>query len=173
MHFDDSISLNQIAAYHPLVDVHLFIPFVRYRLQALSETSDATLSIIFDNLTLNSRQLRLTWDDGTPTFRYPPIQASVVTEWAAYGIAAAILPLYTDFRFARVTMRGEKFDYWVTDGQTLCGLEVSGMMHGDTATRKRLKREQLLSNPFRTGGYVCIVHFGAATVHLALYGGKL
>lgn len=172
MSAEDFVSLNEIANWHPLVDVHVFIPFVHYRLQQLTETDSAILSVAFENLPITTRQLQISWDDKTPKLYYPPIQSSVVTEWAAYGIATIILPLYTDFRFARVTVRGEKFDYWVTDGEKLYGLEVSGMLQGDEAIRERIKRQQLLSNPSQVGGYVCIVHFGKATVQLALYGGE-
>lgn len=96
MDIDDSISLNQIAGWHPLVDVELFIPFVHYRLQELTDTNKVVLTVMFDNLPFDTRKLQITWNEETPTFRYPPIQSSAVTEWAAYGIAAAVLPLYTD-----------------------------------------------------------------------------
>lgn len=172
MSVDDSISLIDLASWHPLVDVHLFIPFVHYRLQELADNNTAVLSVTFENLPLKTGQLRISWDDDTPKLRYPPIQASVVTEWAACGIAAAVLPLYTNFRLARVTVRGEKFDYWVTDGENLRGLEVSGMLQGDIMARKRAKQKQLLANPFKAGGYVCVVHFGEAAVQFGLYKGE-
>lgn len=172
MDIDDSISLNEIAALHPLVEVGLFIPFVHYWLRELTDGDKVVLTVSFDNFPFYTRKLEITWDEETPTFRYPPIQSSVVTEWAAYGIAAAVLALYTDFRFSRVSVRGERFDYWVTDGVNLCGLEVSGMLHGSLTARTQAKQQQLLANPFIANGYVCVVHFGEALVQLAWYGGE-
>jgi hypothetical protein len=54
----------------------------------------------------------------------------------------------------------------------LCGLEVSGTLHGNLTARTQAKQQQLLSNPFMARGYVCVVHFGEAVVQLALYGGE-
>ncbi len=173
MQFDDTISLNEIAALNPLVDVQVFIPFVHYRLQPLSDENAIVLSVSFNNLPFaKQKRLRLTWDETTPKLRYPPVQASVMTEWAACGIAGAVLPFYTNLEFARVTERGERFDYWLSDGSQLFGLEISGMVRGSLTARKRVKRKQLQSNPDKVTGYVCIVHFEKAAVHLSFHGAK-
>ncbi len=173
MQFDDTISLNNITALHPLVDVQVFIPFVHYRLQTLSVENAVVLSVSFKNLPITKqRRLRITWDDTTPKLRYPPVQGSVMTEWAACGIACAVLPLYTNLTFARVTERGERFDYWLSDGDALYGLEISGMMRGSLTARRRVKRKQLQSNPDKVTGYVCVVHFEKAAVHLSFHGAK-
>jgi hypothetical protein len=68
MDIDDSISLNQIANLHPLVEVDLFIPFVHYRLQELTDTNKVVLTVTFDNLPFDTRKLQITWDEETPTF---------------------------------------------------------------------------------------------------------
>ncbi len=174
MQFDDTISLNEIAALHPLIDVEVFIPFVHYRLHTLSDEHAAILSVSFNNLPhMKQKRLRFTWDEATPKLRYPPVQSSVITEWAACGIACAVLPLYTNLQFARVTERGERFDYWLSDGKELFGLEISGTLSGSLTTRKRIKRQQLQSNPDKVTGYVCVVHFEKAAVHLSFHGAKV
>lgn len=99
----------------------------------------------------------------------PPVQDAVITEWAACGIACAILPFYTQFQLVKITESGDRFDYWVGDGSQLYGLEVSGILHGQTTSRQRIKKRQLLANPFGIGGYVCIVHFGEQSVHLSFH----
>ncbi len=161
-----------MAVFHPLVDVGLFIPFTHYRLRELTDANSIVFTVMFGTTPSDRRKLQISWDEETPTFRYPPIQSSVVTEWAAYGIAAIVLALYTNFRFAKVTVRGERFDYWVTDGVNLWGLEVSGTLRGSLAARVQAKQQQLLANPFMDKGYVCVVHFGEAVVQFVLYGGK-
>ena len=173
MQFHDSISLNEIAILHPTVDTHLFVPFVQHRLQELTDTNTVTLSVTLAGIPSQQdqlRKLRITWDETTEKLRYPPVQASIITEWAACGIACAVLPVYTDFRLSCVTMRGERFDYWLDDGKNFCGLEISGLLHGDIKARKQIKQKQLQSNPHRVAGYVCIVHFGKTAVHLSFHG---
>jgi len=158
---------------HPTVDAHLFVPFVHYRLQELTDTNAVILSVTLAGIPSQRdqlRKLRITWDETTSKLRYPPVQASVVTEWAACGIACAILPVYTDFRLSCVTMRGERFDYWLDDGINLCGLEISGLLHGNISTRKQIKQKQLQANPHKVTGYVCIVHFSKAAVHFSFHG---
>lgn len=150
------------------------MPFTQYRLQELTESNSVVLTVSFKgvrNQPNSTRKLQLTWDEQTPQLRYPPVQASIITEWAACGIACAVLPVYTDFRLSRVTVKGERFDYWLDNGRSLCGLEISGLMQGNLLHRVRTKQDQLLSNPYNVGGFVCIVHFGKATVHLSFYGG--
>lgn len=105
--------------------------------------------------------------------RLPPIQEHAVTEWAACGIACVIIPEFTPFHITNVTQRGDRFDYWVGDGSQEFGLEVSGTLSGNIAQRRRVKAKQLLENPRRVGGYVCIVRFDEQTVSLSFHRSKM
>ena len=84
-----------------------------------------------------------------------------ITEWAAYGVACIVARVYGQLEVCGVTGDGDRFDYWVTDGQRQFGLEVSGTMSGDLGARHRVKTEQLLDNPFGVDGYVVVVDFVA------------
>lgn len=82
-----------------------------------------------------------------------------MTEWAACGMACAVLRHYTDFRVRLPADIGEGFDYWVTNGKLEYGLEVSGTRSeaaSEMQERHREKREQLFSE-LAVGGFVVIV----------------
>ena len=111
----------------------------------------------------------LTWETDTPFIASPPVQESVMTEWAACGIACAVLPFYTELQLMKVTESGDRFDYWVGNGHQLYGLEVSGILHGSLTRRRHVKTRQLLDNPFNIDGYVCVVHFGEQSVDLSFH----
>ena len=91
----------------------------------------------------------------TPVLASPPVQETVITEWAACGIACAVLPFYTQLQLVKVTESGDRFDYWVGDGQQLYGLEVSGVVQGSLTCRQRTKTRQLLDNPCCRSGAAC------------------
>lgn len=169
--FDDQLSLNQ-ALQNQVIDAQWFLPFTIYRLQPYAHSRQIVITVvlhhILDEPTV-SRRLRLTWEANTRVLSDPPVQDAVITEWAACGIACAILPFYTQFQLVKITESGDRFDYWVGDGSQLYGLEVSGILHGQTTSRQRIKKRQLLANPFGIGGYVCIVHFGEQSVHLSFH----
>jgi len=84
-----------------------------------------------------------------------------MTEWAACGIACAVLWHYTEQRVLTAAKKGERFDYWIGDDAAEKGMEVSGTLSDDADEmweRHRQKRRQLLSYP-SDGGYVVIVGF--------------
>jgi hypothetical protein len=56
-----------------------------------------------------------------------------------------------------VAAEGDRFDYWVDDGQREYGLEVSGTLTDDVEARHRVKVRQLLENPFGVDGFVVVV----------------
>jgi hypothetical protein len=87
-----------------------------------------------------------------------------ITEWAACGVACAVLARYTSMRICAVTGDGDRFDYWVRDGDQEYGLEVSGTITDDLETRLRLKIRQLCTNPYGVDGYVIIVGFSTNEV---------
>jgi hypothetical protein len=99
----------------------------------------------------------------------PPIQAHIITEWAACGIALALVPLYIPYRVLEVAQSGERFDYWLGEAVRAFGLEVSGTIQGDLDARMQIKRRQLKRNPYRSAGYVCVVGFEQQQVRLSFY----
>jgi hypothetical protein len=49
-----------------------------------------------------------------------------VTEWAACGVACAVLGVYTRLRVRAVAADGDRFDYWVGDGEEEYGSLYDG-----------------------------------------------
>lgn len=169
--YDEQLSLNQ-AIENNQIDAQWFLPFTVHRLERYAPSRQLVVTITLRDILSESiitRRLLLTWEANTPTIVSPPVQEGVMTEWAACGIACAILPFYTQFQLVKVTESGDRFDYWVGDGHQLYGLEVSGILQGSLTRRQRIKIEQLLDNPFGIGGYVCIVHFGQQSVDLSFH----
>ena len=169
--FDDQLSLNS-AVQNNLIDAQWFLPFTIYRLQRYTALRQLVLTVTLEQIlagATTSRSLLLIWEENSPQLSSPPVQETVITEWAACGIACAILPFYTQLQLVKVTESGDRFDYWVSDGQRLYGLEVSGILDGQLEQRQRIKRRQLLENPFGIGGYVCVIHFGKQRVHLSFH----
>ena len=168
---DDQLLLNT-AIENNVIDTQWFLPFTIYRLQSYTQTQQLQVMVTLEQIGAESmaeRRLLLAWRADTPQITTPPVQDTIITEWAACGIACALLPFYTQFQLVKVTESGDRFDYWVSDGQQLCGLEVSGILHGQMGQRQRLKVRQLLDNPFGIGGYVCVVHFGQQRVNLSFH----
>jgi hypothetical protein len=62
-------------------------------------------------------------------------------------------------RVRAVAARGDRFDYWVADGDYYYALEVSGTTTDDLTSRHREKVGQLLDNPLGLGGHVIVVGF--------------
>lgn len=169
--FDDQLSLNR-AVQNNLIDAQWFLPFTIYRLQQYTASSQLLLMVTLEQIHTTStisRRLLLHWEENSPQLSLPPVQDTVITEWAACGIACAVLPFYTGLQLVKVTESGDRFDYWVGDGQQLYGLEISGILHGRLEPRQRMKARQLLDNPFGIGGYVCIVQFDQQRVNLSFH----
>jgi hypothetical protein len=169
--FDDQLSLNQ-AVQDNAIDGQWFLPFTIHRLQPYAPSQQLVITVTLRHILAAPsvvRRLLLTWEADTPMLVSPPVQETVITEWAACGIACAVLPFYTKFQLVKVTESGDRFDYWVGDGHQLYGLEVSGIVQGSLTHRQRVKTRQLLDNPFGIGGYVCVVHFGEQSVNLSFH----
>jgi hypothetical protein len=169
--FDDQLSLNSAIQHNP-IDAQWFLPFTIYRLQRYTAAKQLLLTVTLEQIHTESvinRRLLLTWQENSPRLSLPPVQDTVITEWAACGVACAVLPFYTGLQLVKVTESGDRFDYWVGDGEQLYGLEVSGILHGQLEQRRRTKARQLLNNPFGIGGYVCVVHFDQQQVHLSFH----
>ncbi len=100
-----------------------------------------------------------------------PVQDRVVTEWAACGIACAVLWHYTGLRVWTAAREGEGFDYWIGNDSQLRGMEVSGTQSEEASEmqgRHREKQEQLLSE-LSVGGYVVIVGFARREIILSYH----
>lgn len=98
------------------------------------------------------------------------VQGRVIKEWAAYGLACAVLPQLTALRVLAVAFEGESFDYRVGNEFVEWGMEVSGTLSEERTeieARRRAKRIQLLANPHGMGGYVVIAAFSLREIILS------
>ena len=157
----DEFRLETIAQLHA-VSTDLFIPFVIHRLGGSSNQTEATLTVELrgvgdfgDAL----RQLRLNWDAASAPELPPGVPDATVTEWAALGIACTVLWYYGGLRLSAVSLRGDRFDYWVQREGPRLGLEVSGTIDESVEERHRQKVRQLRDNPYGVDGYVVVVGF--------------
>lgn len=172
----DECSLEEAARDQPF-GAALFLPFVIARLRGSEdpEIAEALLSVRLQNIPQEGndaagheerrRMLRLRWNpDSAPTQPFG-VQERTVTEWAACGIACAVVSHYAPgLRIRTVALEGDRFDYWVDDGSQDRGLEVSGTMTTDVEARHREKVRQLLANPHGVDGYVVVVGFATQEV---------
>ncbi len=154
------------------IDASLFLPFTIFRLRPYSVDQQVTLAISLfssDHEDPITHDLRLTWDKSSDTVSLPPVQAYTITEWAACGIALALVPIYTPYRVLEVAQIGDRFDYWLGYNVRDVGLEISGTIEGDIASRTQIKRQQLRRNPYKSAGYVCVVGFEERQVRLSFF----
>lgn len=152
------------------IDASPFLPFTIFRLQpyAVQQQVKLTVSLYEPNKeTPRKHNLSLSWNSSSDTLTTPPIQQHTITEWAACGIALAIVPLYTNYQVLEVAQMGERFDYWLGRSSREVGLEISGTIEGDIALRTKVKKNQLKRNPYQSEGYVCVVGFEAQQVWLS------
>jgi hypothetical protein len=157
----DQYRLEDIARDHP-IGAEVFVPFAVARLRGDQEITEATLTVTLRNLGNageEQRTLRLSWAVESAPSRPLAVQDRTVTEWAACGVACAMMSLYTGMRVRQVAGDGDRFDYWVDDGKYEYGLEVSGTTRDDLETRHRAKVRQWRDNPYGMDGYVVVVGF--------------
>lgn len=150
----------------------LFLPFTIYRLRPYAVNQQVTLNIsLYESDTANpdTHDLELFWDSGSDKLATPPVQPNIITEWAACGIALALVPLYTPYQVLEVAQIGERFDYWLGHNVRNVGLEISGTIEGNLASRTLSKQRQLKRNPYKSAGYVCVVGFEKQQVRLSFY----
>lgn len=81
-------------------------------------------------------------------------QAPVLTEFATLGLACILVKNDLNLEITEVTRRGDRADYWIGDRSLM--LEVSGAQTGDLENLFSEKAHQLLQNPFKKDGYVCV-----------------
>lgn len=77
--------------------------------------------------------------------------------------------IYTGLRVRAVAADGDRFDYWVDDGEREYGLEVSGTTTSDVESRHQAKVRQLRENPYSVDGYVVVAGFATREVILAFH----
>lgn len=86
------------------------------------------------------------------------IQRAVIVEYAAVAIALLLVSRVTNDRITEVTLRGDKPDYVLNNGEAM--LEISGTENPKSIkSRHKQKCAQLLANPYRVGGYVVVCCF--------------
>jgi hypothetical protein len=154
----DKVVLEEITARN-VIDARWFLPFLVHRLQSDKERTAVLAITLYDVLeaSTSKSQLELTWGIKTETIL--PIQEHTITEWAAYGIACVLIPLYTAFKVKQVTQLGEGFDYWIGNDEQEFGLEISGTLAEDIVQRHRNKIWQFKKNPLQISGYVNVTGF--------------
>lgn len=156
--------LDRIGLDHA-IDAGIFVPFTIQRLQDDPTALEAILQVRLRDIVQAddaSHELKLRWPP-MPVYR-PPVQDHIVTEWAALGVACAVVFVFAGLRIQSVTMTGDAFDYWVSDGDREYALEVSGTLLPDLDARHRAKIQQLAGNPYGIDGYVVVVAFGQREV---------
>ena len=159
----DEYRLEEIARDHR-IGVGVFVPFVIARLQGANGGTEAILTVRLrdiDGVGERQRQLRLFWSESSAPTQPLAVQERTVTEWAACGVACALLARYTRMRVSQVTGDGDRFDYWVSDCELEYGLEVSGVMTDEIEARHRAKVLQWRDNPYGVDGYVIVAGFAS------------
>lgn len=143
----------------------IFTPFLVSRLSNEGTSTSAELSVTLRNIGVRDEEqntLHLIWQPESIPLQPLGVQERPITEWAACGIACAVIALYTELQIRSVASEGDRFDYWVGDASVEYGLEVSGTMTeslDDLAARHREKVRQLRDNPHGVDGYVVVVGF--------------
>jgi hypothetical protein len=164
----DEYRLEDIASAHK-IGTDVFVPFVIARLGKAQDTNEAMLTVRMNNIGNDGerqRKLRICWSADNAPKKPPAVGERTITEWAACGIACAVLAAYSNLHLSAVTINGDRFDYWVSDGQREYGLEVSGTTKNKVEPRHCAKMRQLLANPFGVDGYVIVTGF---TTHEVIF----
>lgn len=157
----DEYALETIGREHP-VAVAMFVPFAIARLHRDRTDTEAWVRVRMRNIggqAEEERRLRLFWSAESVAKQPLAVQEHIITEWGALAMACVVLAKYTPLRLRAVALQGDRFDYWVTDGQRDYGLEVSGTWEEDIEGRHRDKVRQLLDNPYRIDGYAVTTRF--------------
>jgi hypothetical protein len=160
----DAYHLEDIVTDHPLAPASFIAPTVVRLSDGDPAAAETVLTVELENVEgrNETRELSVSWSL-TPMEAHAQtrgLPAKVVTEIAAYGVAAVLIACYTDFRLIRSeTLYGDRFDFWLSDGQRRGALEVSGVQTGSLASLRALKLRQLRENPHRVGGFVVVTVF--------------
>lgn len=168
-----TVQLEEVVAQNR-INTSLFVPFAIHRLANGQTVNQATLTVtlldILDHPEATA-ELMLIWEPSSRLTAFP-VQEKVVTELAACGIAAVLLPLYTPYQIWQVTQCGDGFDYWVSDGEQELGLEVSGTLENNMWQRHRRKIQQYQQARGSVDGYVCVTGFREKKAVLSFHIGR-
>jgi hypothetical protein len=162
----DEYQLEHIGRDHR-IGAEVFVPFAIVRLRGDANTTEPTLTVRLqgiDKAGQTSRTLRLWWSADSAPAQPLGVSERTVTEWAAYGVACIVVSLYAGLCIRQVTADGDRFDYWVDDGEREYALEVSGTTMTDVEARHRAKVRQWQENPYGVDGYVVVVGFATREV---------
>jgi hypothetical protein len=162
----ESFRLETIGELHP-VAAHVFVPFAVTRLQLSPEDTEAVLAVDLRGIEehdTEDRPLRLFWEGNSIPTRPLAVGDQSLTEWAALGVACAVIWHFAGLRLHAVAALGDRVDYWVTRDNLEFGLEISGTRTADLEARHQEKIQQLLANPYGSDGYVVVVGFAARRV---------
>lgn len=152
------------------VDATIFLPAVISRLQSQPDATFAEINVSLEGLeTDTDHSVRIEWEESEIPQTKPAISETTLTEFAACGIACVLLTCFTGFRLSHVSRRGDRFDYWLRNGDCELGLEISGTLTQSLSERHREKVSQLLENPFGLDGYVCVVGFSKRRAILSFH----
>ncbi len=157
----ESFRLETISELHT-VTTQLFVPFAVTRLQQRPEDTEAIVTVGLRGIERQEsveRPLRLLWErDSIPTLPLA-VQEQPHTEWAAVGVACAVIWHFAGLRLHAVAALGDRVNFWVMRNDTEFSLEISGTKTGDLESRHQDKTRQLLANPYGADGYVVVVGF--------------
>jgi hypothetical protein len=162
----ESFRLEAIGELHAIA-TKVFLPFAVTRLRKRSEDTDAVLTVELrdiENGTREKRQLRLFWERDSISDLPVAVQDQTVTEWAALGVACAVIWHFARLRLHATAALGDRMDYWVLRETQEFALEISGTRTADLESLHREKTQQLLANPFGADGYVVVVGFAVRQV---------
>ena len=162
----DSFRLETIVELHP-VATQLFIPFAVRRLQERPEDTETVVAVTLrgiDEQTTEDRPLRLFWERDSIPALPPAVGDQSITEWAALGVACAVIWHFAGLRLHAVAALGDRVDYWVKRDDREFALEISGTRTADLEARHQEKIQQLLANPYGADGYVVVAGFAARRV---------
>ncbi len=157
----DEFRLEDIVARHR-VEAGLFIPFTTQRLSGGLAITEAVWTISLRDVGVpgvRQPSLRVFWSSENVPVRPSGVSDHTLTEWAALGMACALVARYTPYHIWETAVRGDCFDYWLTDGHDDLAMEVSGTRSGGLEVRHRLKVEQWQRNPHRINGLVIVCGF--------------
>ena len=158
--------LEDIAHDHSVVQ-DSFVPCTIVRLGAKEDESRATLLVRLEEIDERGpveESLILAWFSHSRPTAPLALTARRITEDAACGVSFAVVTRMARLEVTGVTADGDRFDYWVRDGDHEFGLEVSGTVRGHLHSRHREKVRQLRDNPYGCDGYVVVVRFASREV---------
>lgn len=168
-----TIDVSTLGDHHPSIRAEDWIsPLIR-RLLAGAEYRDGRKefkdSFRGDDGDIRLGNVELIWEGRQRDYQqvFRTYQEPVLTEFATLGLACILTWGRADLEITEVTRRGDKADYWLGNKELL--LEVSGTEGGDLDRLCKDKSEQLLANPFRRDGFVCVCSYQTDSVRLWFY----